>query len=323
MRASDNLNAWRVLAALRLGGGIRRASIETGLDSPQCTRLLQALEEDLGLSLVAHGTRPVSLTPAAEALTDDVERMLGLLDRVRTTAAGLAEGPVTFVFGIPSNTSRESSFRIIKRFLTASRNCSLMMAADADHETVLEGGVDAAYLPYAPEPVPGLGILPLGPIGNVPVASPEYLARRGTPLHPKDLARHDVILRGGRHYPKTEHLERGLERSPLVFHRVTWEGDSLMGREAVLSGEGVALDLSLSLVSEGIETGRLVPVLSGWHRPYWRPSVVFRRDHPQAARLERFAVFFHEEEQAAVVQRQKTVEELLAKVRAGTFRTGL
>lgn len=177
MRASDNLNAWRVLVALGRGGGIRRASIETGLDSPQCTRLLQALEDDLSLSLVLHGSRPVSLSQAGEALADDAGRLLECADRLRLRAEGLARSAATFVFSIPSNTPRESSFRIIKRFLGAHPGLSLMMASDADHETVLEGGVDAAYLAYVPEPLPNLRVLPLGPIGNVPVASPDYVAR--------------------------------------------------------------------------------------------------------------------------------------------------
>lgn len=315
MRASDNLNAWRVLVALGRGDGIRRASIETGLDSPQCTRLLQALEDDLSLSLVLHGSRPVSLSQAGEALADDAGRLLECADRLRLRAEGLARSAATFVFSIPSNTPRESSFRIIKRFLGAHPGLSLMMASDADHETVLEGGVDAAYLAYVPEPLPNLRVLPLGPIGNVPVASPDYVARRGLPVHPKELAAHDVILRSGRHYPKTEHLERGLERSPLVFRRVAWEGDPLTGREAALAGEGVAIDLSLSLVSDALASGRLVPVLAGWHRPFWRPSVVFRTDHPQLERLERFARCFHDEEQRAVDERQKVVVKLLDGLR--------
>ena len=122
-------------------------------------------------------------------------------------------------------------------------------------------------------------------------------------------------MRSGRHYPKTEHLERGLERSPLVFRRVAWEGDPLTGREAALAGEGVAIDLSLSLVSDALASGRLVPVLAGWHRPFWRPSVVFRTDHPQLERLERFARCFHDEEQRAVDERQKVVEKLLDGLR--------
>lgn len=96
---------------------------------------------------------------------------------------------------------------------------------------------------------------------------------------------------------------------------MAWEGDPLTGREAALAGEGVAIDLSLSLVSDALAAGRLVPVLAGWHRPFWRPSVVFRTDHPQLERLERFARCFHDEERRAVDERQKVVEKLLDGLR--------
>lgn len=104
------------------------------------------------------GQGPFRCLQAGEALADDAGRLLECAARLRLRAEGLAQTAATFVFSIPSNTPRESSFRIIKRFLGAHPGLSLMMASDADHETVLEGGVDAAYLAYVPEPLPNLRV---------------------------------------------------------------------------------------------------------------------------------------------------------------------
>lgn len=59
-----------------------------------------------------------------------------------------------------------------------------------------------------------------------------------------------------------------------------------------LAGAGVAIDLSL--------------------------SVVFRTDHPQLERLERFARYFHDEERRAVEERLQVVQKLLDKLKNAT-----
>ena len=87
------------------------------------------------------------------------------------------------------------------------------------------------------------------------------------------------FLAGGRWYPQTQYLERGLERAPLVSKRAH-VGDALTCRQAVLSGAGIALDLAYAVVKSDVEAGNLVPVLRGWHRPQWLPSIVFLATHP-------------------------------------------
>lgn len=63
-----------------------------------------------------------------------------------------------------------------------------------DHEDVISGKVDIAYLPYRP-PAEGLFIWDVNKVGNVPLATPEYVRRRGNPQSPEDLRTHDIILR--------------------------------------------------------------------------------------------------------------------------------
>ena len=101
------------------------------------------------------------------------------------------------------------------------------------------------------------------------------------------------FLAGGRWYPQTQYLERGLERAPLVSKRAH-VGDAVTCRQAVLSGAGIALDLAYAVVKSDVEAGNLVPVLRGWHRPQWLPSIVFLATHPQRTRIEKFVDFFRE-----------------------------
>ncbi len=118
------------------------------------------------------------------------------------------------------------------------------------------------------------------------------------------------FLAGGRWYPQTQYLERGLERAPLVSKRAH-VGDALTCRQAVLSGAGIALDLAYAVVKSDVEAGNLVQVLRGWHRPQWLPSIVFLATHPQRTRIEKFVDFFVREESAALEKRLQEVNQVL------------
>lgn len=313
MKADNNLMAWQVLACIGRGGGIKRASIALRLEQSQCTRLIQNLEAELGVRLTNHDSRPVELSDLGRRVLSDVDQMLESHARIRQMLDEARSGRLNLHFGIPANTPRESSFSIICDYELKDPQLQFSLIADMDHEDVCRGHVDIAYLPYTPAAAPDLCICPLGLIGNVPVASPEYLKRFGKPRTPTDLAEHVVLLRGGKWYPKTEHLERGLERSVLRYKRVHI-ADALTCRQAVLDGAGVALDLAYGVVKSDVEAGNLVPVLCGWHRPLWTPSIVFSSMHPQRARIEKFVAFFVERECQALQKRFQEVREVWGRL---------
>lgn len=74
-------------------GGISAAARRLGLTQPALSRQVQALEHDLGVTLLDRGARSFSLTPAAETLLTDARKLLefcdGMTQRVRAAAGGL------------------------------------------------------------------------------------------------------------------------------------------------------------------------------------------------------------------------------------------
>jgi DNA-binding transcriptional LysR family regulator len=304
MKATNNIDAWKVLAALSEGRGMKGASISTGLDLPACTRIIQKLEEDLGLALIDHESRPARLTKGAEALLPAVRSLLESHARLQAGAAVLRGESISASLSIPVNCPRESVNAILKSFAGRDPGLSIEIVSDFDHEDVLEGRVDIAYLPYEP-PAAGLLLWKVGAAFNLPLASREYLRRRGEPKCPEDLASHSVILRKARHYDFTETLVRGAESRPLKCRRVAFAGDVMSGREALLKGDGIALDLSISSCLKDIESGALVPVLGGWHRPAWRMTLAAPARARHSPRLLRFAEWFAEAEGKALLERMR------------------
>lgn len=310
MTPDNNLLAWKVISCIGHGGGVKRASIALGLDQSQCTRLLQNLEAELGVALTDHDIRPVGLNALGRRVLPLVEQMVESHSRLRQVIDDVSCGSLKLFIAIPANTPRESSFASMCAYDAVDPHLHFSIITDKDHEDLYPGRVDIAYLPYTPKASSDLCIHPLGAILNVPVAAPGYLASHGMPQDPSDLAGHVIFLRGGRWYPQTQHLERGIERAPLVFKRALVE-DALTCRQAVLSGAGIALDLAYAVVKSDVEAGNLVPVLRGWHRTQWLPSIVFLATHPQRARIEKFVDFFVREESAALEKRLQEVNQVL------------
>lgn len=310
MTPDNNLLAWKVISCIGHGGGVKRASIALGLDQSQCTRLIQNLEAQLGAVLTDHDVRPVGLTALGRRVLPLVEQMVESHSRLRQMIDDVCCGSLNLFIAIPANTPRESSFASMCAYEAVDPHLHLSIITDKDHEDLHPGSVDIVYLPYTPRPSSDLCIRTLGSILNVPVVAPAYLARHGVPQEPADLAGHVIFLRGGRWYPQTQYLERELERAPLVSKRAH-VGDALTCRQAVLSGAGIALDLAYAVVKSDVEAGNLVPVLRGWHRPQWLPSIVFLATHPQRTRIEKFVDFFVREESAALEKRLQEVNQVL------------
>jgi LysR family transcriptional regulator, benzoate and cis,cis-muconate-responsive activator of ben and cat genes len=83
----------RHFLAVAEAGGISAAARQLGITQPALSRQIKALEDDLGVVLLARGARSFSLTPAAETLATDARKVLEFCDamtsRVRAAASGL------------------------------------------------------------------------------------------------------------------------------------------------------------------------------------------------------------------------------------------
>jgi DNA-binding transcriptional LysR family regulator len=88
------------------------------------------------------------------------------------------------------------------------------------------------------------------------VASPDYLARKGTPTTPADLAQHDILLYSNEAW--RFRTASGWETARITPVLRTNSGDML--RVAAEAGLGLCL-LPSFIAAPGIESGALVPVL--------------------------------------------------------------
>jgi DNA-binding transcriptional LysR family regulator len=193
---SDRLR--ELTAFVRAGetGSFSRVASELGVSQPSISRMVASLESRLGVKLLLRTTRHVRPTDAGWVFLERARQILGDLDDAENAARG-AESlhgslrvALSGAFGIREVIPHLPGFAEQHPKLVIE-----LMMSDRTEDLIAEGADMALRL--GPLADSGFAARLLGKAPRLAVASPAYLARRGTPPTPADLARHDCILGPG------------------------------------------------------------------------------------------------------------------------------
>ena len=154
--------------------------------------------------------------------------------------------------------------------------------------------MDVAVINHLPIDDSGLMFRHLHTSSTVPLATPEYLEKYGTPETVEDLANHIGLLHHSINARDTTVLYRnGVASSPLRWRDTFLASDQVTLKRLLLNHRGIAVDLFLGHVVDEINEGKVVPVLRGWERAPWHMCVVTRtEDAERSPRLRAFAEWF-------------------------------
>lgn len=120
--------------------------------------------------------------------------------------------------------------------------------------------------------------LPRRPNLYVPIASKKYIAERGFPHTPDDLAKHTVFYFDGLTRAPTQTLCKGKLTRQLKLENPIVMSNILAIKENVLTGKGICIDMPFFICAEEIASGALIPILDGWHRPPLQTYVFSSKD---------------------------------------------
>ncbi len=259
----DRLDELTVLVAVLDAGSLAAASRRLRRSPPSVTRALAALEDRVGARLVERTTRRLTATAAGRTLADQARAVLaGYAEAVRdaneATLRGTVRVTAPVVFG------RRHVTPLVLGFLDAHPAVAVdLMLADRNLDLV-EEGLDAAVR-IGPLADSSLVARRVGEVRRMLVASPGYLAARGTPSTPGDLARHHVIFSSSRPAPVEWRFPDGARARVvrLVPRLLVNEVEAAL--VAARMGRGVAMALSYQ-VADDLAAGNLVRLLPG-HEP--------------------------------------------------------
>ena len=241
-----------------------------GLPKSTVSRKIAQLEERLGERLLQRTTRRLALTDVGAAFYERCARIATEVDE--------AEQAVRNVGGEPQGRLRIcASADIGARFLSEVVGEYLLSHPEVDVELEMTNravdrvsdrmaeGCDLVLCAGRPGES-GMIVRRLGSQQRLWVASPSYLAERGTPGHPRDLAEHATLIEGrGDLSPKVAiELRHGEgERWSLELQPRMVVNDTTMLRRAALAGAGLAL-LPSAECAGLLKSGRLQVVLRDW-----------------------------------------------------------
>lgn len=307
MQILNNVLAWKVILEMTRSDSLRDVAIKLDLDTPTVSRLIMSLEEALGTPLFDRSSRPMKATPQVIKALAQIKL---LLDTHTTLCNSLKRTDYRSIkrvirLGMVSAYPRDSLLESIKDYLQLNPNVDIEIATEIDHIDLLEKRIDIAYLLYRPINQ-DLTLRHVHRLGVFPMASRNYIERMGMPTSPSMLNSHTILRRTARHYPTSEHLYKGLSCQSISSAKELC-GDYLTVRTALLSGMGISIDLPPTCVKEAIREGKIVPVLSGWHRRHFDITLALRKEDVEDEELLKFLIWFEKNERLSAISRFSSV----------------
>lgn len=223
------------------------------------TRAVAALEARLGVRLLNRTTRAVSLTDVGQQLLAGAKRVLGDLSDIEHAAAGQGMAP-RGELGItaPILFGRLHVLPILSEFLAAFPAVTARLTLLDRPVDLIEEGLDVA-IRIGPLADSTAIAMRLGALRRVIVAAPDYLARRGAPARPDEIAAHDIVAFGG--IGRWDLGDEGTIRFTPRLTVTTAEA----AIDAASSGLGITRVLSYQAV-DALARGTLMQVLSAHGR---------------------------------------------------------
>lgn len=291
----DKLRALHYFIAAADEGSFSAAARRFDVSVPAVTKLVGALERELGTKLLDRSTRGLTITARGEAYREACTPLLAQLDDADRAAS--ATGPArrrTLVIGAPALFSRALLIPALPDFREQHPNVQIDLRT-VDHLTVTDTtarGIDVLVALGWPGAL-DLVKRPLAQSRLIVCASPAYWQRHAIPQRPADLVNHAcVIVRS----PEGTVLDlwrhsRGAEVEQVAVRGwLTCESrDDVL--HAVLHGHGVGRFADLS-VWRYVRDGLLQPVLLDWDSLDSPPfSALLRPDARRDGATQAFVAF--------------------------------
>ena len=262
MARAETLSDISIFVSVVDAGSFTSAAEQLDLSKSQVSKCVNRLESTLGARLMNRTTRRLRLTEAGTALYESSKRALEEIDDAQTAVSRLQGAPRgTLVISASVAFGSSQLLPVVRELTERFPELAINLRLEDRHVDVIREGVDVAIRITEDTRDSTLVYRRLGRNRQVVCASPEYIARRGLPRTPQDLASHDCIVQTQRATPGTWRFNTrdGRKLSVPVNGRISISS-ALAVREAMLEGLGVA-ELNSYLVGPEILAGRLVRLL--------------------------------------------------------------
>lgn len=253
-----------VLSAIVRHGSLSAAARNLGLSVSVVADRLAGLERRLGVRLIARTTRRQSLTEAGKLYLAEMEPILAAIDTVEARVRDLSSVPQgTLRVSAPLPIGRRWIAPFVAEFAARYPDIRIQLLLEDRYVDIVGEGFDVAIRggPAVESEFSGRFLFSTR---RVVVASPNYLARQGTPQLPEDLAAHScLVFNGGGHFHADWRFGRGDAAKIVRVSARLATSNSELPVVWAMAGMGLT-QKSLWEVQEHLDDGRLVTVLDAF-----------------------------------------------------------
>lgn len=256
---------FKAFQASSRAGSFSRASRELGISASVVTKRVGQLEHQLRTVLFRRSTRRLVLTEAGRRYLERSGPLIAEFDDLLKVGSH-KPGEIEDFLRVKAPTSMTVLHlrKVFEDFQAEFSRVRLeIVLLDRSVDPVTEG-FDLSIGAHWSHSFSGVVEHPLCPLRRMLCASPDYLARRGTPKHPRDLRDHDCLsfLPTGNAWSfEDRHGSITIDVNPRLTSN---DGQMLAG--AAANGGGIAI-VSQYLVKDFLDSEKLVPVLAQYPLP--------------------------------------------------------
>jgi DNA-binding transcriptional LysR family regulator len=289
----DRLATMRTFVRVVESGGFAAAAAKLDISAALASRHVMDLEEHLGTRLLNRTTRRVSLTPAGSAYYDRCRRVLADIDEAdRSVASENREPRGILRVNAPTVFGARHLPKLIRDFESAYADVTIDLTLDDRFVDPVEEGADV-LVRIGTLHDSSLVARKLCPIRMVTAASPDYLARHGTPRTPAELAGHNCLeysyARSGTEWV----LGTGSAKTSVTVSGTLRSNNGEALCRAAVEGLGIVLQPSF-ICGEAISAGQLVPILCAWEPAPLQAYAMYLSRRFVSAKIRTFVTFLTE-----------------------------
>lgn len=270
----DRLEAMAVLVAAVDAGSLSAASRQLGMPLATVSRKVSDLESRLRTRLLNRTSRRLELTDAGRSYVAACRQVLEDVDEAERAAAGeynTAKG--SLVITAPIVFGRLHVLPVVTAFLEAFPAVDVRLVLSDRTINMLEEHVDVAVrIGHLADS--GLVASRVGSIRLVTCASVDYLAARGTPATPEDLATHACVAFEGLVSSSTWAFRQGKSEVAIGIRPRLVVTTAEAAIDAAVAGLGVTRLLSYQVV-DARRARKLSVILEDYEPPPFPVSLVY------------------------------------------------
>lgn len=258
-----SLGRLAAFAAVAEAGSFTAAAERLNTTKSAVSQAVALLERELGAQLLQRSTRKLAITEAGETFLADCRALLASADAAMERArTGRAQPSGTLRL-----TSTQGTAGMVAGWIATYRERYPAMRVDyvpTDRTIDLIAERFDLTIRIGPMADSRLRAVVLEEVEIWTAAAPSYLAQRGTPRRPAELARHEWIALSLLPTPWSMELARGGRKMRVKMRGSVSAGSTDAVLRLVTRGVGISAFPATADLRGEVEAGRLVRLLPGW-----------------------------------------------------------